>query len=132
MSPSPNKRDIESDMHCGGPSDLSYAQYLNLDTLELLDRDFSQPYSENPKLLPVLKAIYENPKDHWRGWETCEELLDTEEAFKLWRFRPMKAVERILGYKRGTGGSTRVVFVRAALELTFFPEILSVRKEIGQ
>ncbi|MEV6425961.1 tryptophan 2,3-dioxygenase family protein [Streptomyces sp. NPDC051662] len=99
---------------------------------ELLDRDFSQPYTENPKLFPILKEIYENPKDNWRAWETCEELIDIEEAFQLWRFRHMKAVERIIGFKRGTGGSSGVAFLRAALELTFFPEILSVRSEIGR
>ncbi|MFI6741816.1 tryptophan 2,3-dioxygenase [Nonomuraea sp. NPDC050451] len=99
---------------------------------ELLDRDFSQPYTENPKLLPTLKLIYENPDEHWRAWETCEELVDIEEAFQLWRFRHMKAVERIIGFKRGTGGSSGVAFLRAALRLTFFPEILSVRTEIGR
>ncbi|WP_331773624.1 tryptophan 2,3-dioxygenase family protein (plasmid) [Embleya sp. NBC_00888] len=99
---------------------------------ELVERDFSQPYTENPKLLPVLKEIYEYPEDNWRAWETCEELIDIEEHFQLWRFRHMKAVERIIGFKRGTGGSSGVAFLRAALELTFFPELLTVRTEIGR
>ncbi|MFH0179824.1 tryptophan 2,3-dioxygenase [Streptomyces cacaoi] len=100
--------------------------------LELIERDFSQPYVENPKLLPVLKTIYEQPAQHWRPWETCEELVDIEENFQLWRFRHMKAVERVIGFKQGTGGSSGVAFLRAALELSFFPELLTVRTEIGR
>ncbi|MBO0875629.1 MAG: tryptophan 2,3-dioxygenase [Pseudonocardia sp.] len=99
---------------------------------ELLDRDFSQPYVENQGLIPTLKEIYENPEKHWRMWETCEELVDMEEVFQLWRFRHMKVVERIIGFKPGTGGSSGVAFLREALRLTFFPEIMSVRTEIGR
>ena len=62
----------------------------------------------------------------------CEELVDVEESFQLWRFRHMKTVERIIGHKRGTGGSSGVGFLRAALDLTFFPELLDVRTEIGR
>ena len=61
----------------------------------------------------------------------CEQLVDVEESFQLWRFRHMKTVERIIGYKRGTGGSSGVSFLRKALELTFFPELLEVRTVIG-
>jgi tryptophan 2,3-dioxygenase len=61
----------------------------------------------------------------------CEQLIDVEESFQLWRFRHMKTVERIIGHKRGTGGSSGVGFLRKALELTFFPELLDVRTVIG-
>jgi tryptophan 2,3-dioxygenase len=61
----------------------------------------------------------------------CEKLVDVEENFQLWRFRHMKTVERIIGYKRGTGGSSGVGFLRQALDLTFFPELFDVRTEIG-
>ena len=57
--------------------------------------------------------------------------MDIEESFQLWRFRHMKTVERIIGYKRGTGGSSGVGFLRRALDLTFFPELYAVRTEIG-
>jgi tryptophan 2,3-dioxygenase len=99
---------------------------------DILDRDVSQPYQPQPRLVPVLKRIYENRQDFWPEYETCEELIDVEESFQLWRFRHMKTVERVIGFKPGTGGSSGVAFLRAALDLTFFPEILSVRTEIGR
>jgi tryptophan 2,3-dioxygenase len=96
-----------------------------------VERDFSEPHRRRADLLPAFKAIYERPEAHWDEYELCEELVDVEESFQLWRFRHMKTVERIIGYKRGTGGSSGVGFLRAALELTFFPELLDVRTEIG-
>ncbi|QGK72421.1 tryptophan 2,3-dioxygenase [Allosaccharopolyspora coralli] len=98
---------------------------------ELVDRDVAQPYVANEHLLPVLKQIYDNAEQHWSEYEMCEELVDIEESFQLWRFRHMKTVERIIGHKRGTGGSSGVRFLKAALELTFFPELLQVRTEVG-
>jgi tryptophan 2,3-dioxygenase len=99
---------------------------------DCVERDFSEPHRRRADLLPVIKAIYERPEDHWEEYELCEELVDVEESFQLWRFRHMKTVERIIGYKRGTGGSSGVGFLRAALDLTFFPELLDVRTEIGR
>jgi len=64
-------------------------------------------------------------------YETCEELVDVEDSFQTWRFRHLKTVERIIGFKRGTGGSSGVAFLKQALELTFFPELLAARTEIG-
>ena len=97
-----------------------------------VERDWSEPAGRRPELLPAIRAIYERPEDQWELYELCEELVDVEESFQLWRFRHMKTVERIIGYKRGTGGSSGVGFLRAALELTFFPELLDVRTEIGR
>ncbi len=99
---------------------------------ELLERDFTLPYRQHEGLLPVLKHIYEHPDSNWPEYETCEELVDIEESFQLWRFRHMKTVERIIGHKRGTGGSSGVDFLKSALDLTFFPEILMVRTEVGR
>lgn len=99
---------------------------------DLLDRDFSEPHRRRADLLPVFKAIYDAPKRDWNAYELCEELIDVEESFQLWRFRHMKTVQRIIGFKRGTGGSSGVGFLRAALDLTFFPELLDVRTEIGK
>ncbi len=96
-----------------------------------VERDFSQPHRRRADLLPVFKAIYDAPERQWEAYELCEELVDVEESFQLWRFRHMKTVERIIGRKRGTGGSSGVDFLRAALDLTFFPELLDVRTEIG-
>ncbi len=99
---------------------------------DCIERDFSEPHRRRTDLIPVFKAIYEAPKRDWEAYEMCEELVDVEESFQLWRFRHMKTVERIIGHKRGTGGSSGVGFLRAALDLTFFPELLDVRTEIGR
>jgi tryptophan 2,3-dioxygenase len=98
---------------------------------DCVERDFSEPHRRRADLLPVLRTIYEDPESQWEQYELCEELVDVEESFQLWRFRHMKTVQRIIGYKRGTGGSSGVGFLRAALDLTFFPELLDVRTEIG-
>jgi tryptophan 2,3-dioxygenase len=97
---------------------------------DLLDRDVTKAHEFHQGLLPVLKRIYENPAEHWGAYETCEELVDIEEAFQLWRFRHLKTVTRIIGFKRGTGGSSGVTFLQAALDQSFFPELLAVRTEI--
>ncbi len=98
---------------------------------DLLDRDWSEPHTMREDLVPVFVEIYENPKKYWIEYDFCEKLVDVEESFQLWRFRHMKTVERIIGFKRGTGGSSGVGFLRKALELTFFPELIAVRTEIG-
>jgi len=96
-----------------------------------LDRDWSRPYRENPDLIEPLRRIYEDPKRFWAEYHLSEQLVDVEGSFQLWRFRHMKTVERIIGHKRGTGGSSGVSFLRQALELKFFPELLEVRTVIG-
>jgi tryptophan 2,3-dioxygenase len=80
--------------------------------------------------VPVFAQIYADPQANWAAYETCEELVDLEDNFQLWRFRHFKTVERIIGFKKGTGGSSGVPFLRRALELTFFPELFAVRTEI--
>ena len=96
------------------------------------ERDFSRPYEESDDVTAVFKTIYDSPGEHWEAYETCEELVDVEESFQLWRFRHMKTVERVIGHKRGTGGSSGVGFLRRALDLTFFPELLAVRTRVGE
>jgi len=96
-----------------------------------VERDWSQPYVSNPALVPVFKRIYENPDQYWAEYAMAEQLVDVEESFQLWRFRHMKTVERIIGHRRGTGGSSGVGFLKQALELTFFPELLEVRTVLG-
>lgn len=98
---------------------------------ELLVRDFSQPHARHPGLVPVFKAIYDAPRRWWDAYDMCEKLVDVEEAFQLWRFRHMKTVERIIGHKPGTGGSSGVAFLRRALDIAFFPELIDVRTAIG-
>lgn len=98
---------------------------------EVLERDVAQPYQAHPGVEAVLQGIYAEPALYWSAYETAEELVDVEESFQLWRFRHVKTVERVIGFKRGTGGSSGVAFLRKALELTFFPELMSVRTQIG-
>jgi tryptophan 2,3-dioxygenase len=98
---------------------------------DCLERDWSKPHRRRAELVPVFKRIYESPDEFWSDYHFCEQLVDVEESFQLWRFRHMKTVERIIGHKRGTGGSSGVSFLQKALELTFFPELLEVRTVIG-
>lgn len=98
---------------------------------EILDRDVSVAHVPNAGLVKVLTGIYEDAENHWDIYEACEELVDLEDNFQLWRFRHLKTVQRVIGMKTGTGGSSGVGFLQRALELTFFPELFSVRTEIG-
>lgn len=96
---------------------------------ECLERDWSTPHVRNEALVDIFREIYRNAKQHWEAYEMCEKLVDMEEYFQLWRFRHLKTVERIIGFRRGTGGSSGVAFLRQALDLTFFPELLASRTE---
>ena len=96
-----------------------------------LERDFTLPYVRHRDLVPVFKTIYGDPRHWWDAYDMCEKLIDVEEAFQLWRFRHMKTVERIIGHKTGTGGSSGVAFLKRALDHAFFPELIDVRTEIG-
>jgi tryptophan 2,3-dioxygenase len=98
---------------------------------DLLQRDWAQPHARDERLIPVFKRIYEDTARFWPEYHLAEQLVDVEESFQLWRFRHMKTVERIIGYRRGTGGSSGVAFLKKALELTFFPELLEVRTVLG-
>jgi len=96
-----------------------------------LARDWSVAHVSDPDLLPAFERIYEDPSTHWAAYQLCEDLVDIETQFQLWRFRHMRTVMRIIGFKRGTGGSSGVGFLKQALELSFFPELFEVRTRIG-
>ncbi len=98
---------------------------------ERVERDWSQPYERHPGVTAVLKTIYENTASYWAEYDMCEKLVDVEENFLLWRFRHVKTVERIIGFKRGTGGTAGVSFLRRTLETSLFPELIDVRTELG-
>lgn len=98
---------------------------------ELLERDWTQPHRLNEALVDTIAAVYAAPTEHWGVYETCEELVDVEDNFQQWRFRHLQVVQRTIGQKTGTGGSTGVAFLRRALDLTFFPELYEVRTRIG-
>jgi len=94
---------------------------------EVLDRDFSQPYVSNPRVRDIWLSIYRQSQEHFDLYELAEELVDVEDWFQQWRFRHVKTVERIIGHKPGTGGSSGVGYLKTALERSFFPELWEVR-----
>ena len=98
---------------------------------ELLDRDWTLRHRSHPGLVDVFADVYAAPEQHWGVYETCEELVDVEDNFQEWRFRHLQVVQRTIGHKTGTGGSSGVSFLRRALDLTFFPELYEVRTRIG-
>ena len=97
----------------------------------VLDRDFSKVRDENSEVVATLGEIYGDRSLHWERYEACEALVDIGNNFQFWRFHHMKTVERIIGHQRGTGGSSGVPFLKKALDIEFFPELLRVRTEIG-
>jgi len=94
---------------------------------EVLERDFSKAYVPNARVREIWLSIYRNSQQHFDLYELAEELVDVEDWFQQWRFRHMKTVERIIGYKPGTGGSSGVGYLRTALDHSFFPELWEVR-----
>jgi tryptophan 2,3-dioxygenase len=98
---------------------------------EAIDRDFTQPYQASKQVAAAWLSVYHNSVKDWDLYELAERLVDLDYKFQLWRFTHVKTVERIIGHKRGTGGSSGVAFLQKALELTFFPELLEVRTVIG-
>jgi tryptophan 2,3-dioxygenase len=97
---------------------------------ERVERDWSRPYERHPGVTAVFKTIYQNTSKFWAEYDMCEKLVDVEENFQLWRFRHVKTVERIIGFKPGTGGTAGVAFLRKSLEVALFPELIDVRTEI--
>jgi tryptophan 2,3-dioxygenase len=99
---------------------------------DLVERDWSQHHRPNDGLVDLFATVYAAPHEHWAVYETCEELVDVEDNFQEWRFRHLQVVQRIIGQRAGTGGSSGVSFLRKALDLTFFPELYEVRARIGE
>ncbi len=97
----------------------------------VLERDFSENRPDDPGVIAVLREIYENREKYWSRYEACEALMDIGNNFQFWRFHHMKTVERIIGHKKGSGGSSGVAFLKKALDVDIFPELLRVRTEIG-
>jgi tryptophan 2,3-dioxygenase len=92
-----------------------------------LDRDFAAPYVPHKRVTAAWLAVYHSVDTHWDLYELAEKLVDLDYRFQLWRFAHLKTVERIIGYKRGTGGTSGVAYLAKALELRFFPELWSAR-----
>ena len=93
-------------------------------------RDWSEPYAESAEVEAAWLQVYRNPKDHWDLYQLGEELTDLEDAFRLWRFRHVTTVERVIGFKRGTGGTGGVSYLRKMLDVVLFPEIWRLRTDL--
>ncbi|MDH4426595.1 MAG: tryptophan 2,3-dioxygenase [Acidovorax sp.] len=95
-----------------------------------LERDWTQPYAEDAGVEQAWLTVYRNPKEHWDLYQLGEELTDLEDAFRLWRFRHVTTVERVIGFKRGTGGTGGVSYLRKMLDVVLFPEIWKLRTDL--
>ena len=93
-------------------------------------RDWTLPYEASDAVEQAWLQVYRNPKDHWDLYQLGEKLTDLEDAFRLWRFRHVTTVERVIGFKRGTGGTGGVSYLRKMLDVVLFPEIWRLRTDL--
>ena len=94
------------------------------------ERDWSHAYGASPAVEAAWLVVYRNPREHWDLYQLGEELTDLEDAFRLWRFRHVTTVERVMGFKRGTGGTGGVSYLRKMLDVVLFPEIWTLRTSL--
>jgi tryptophan 2,3-dioxygenase len=95
-----------------------------------VERDWTQPYVESNAVEQAWLTVYRDPEHHWDLYQLGEELTDLEDAFRLWRFRHVTTVERVIGFKRGTGGTSGVGYLRKMLDVVLFPEIWKLRTDL--
>jgi tryptophan 2,3-dioxygenase len=96
----------------------------------VLERDVSEPHQSDPGVRAVIREIYEEPAENWDAYEMCEKLVDVDEQFALWRFRHVKVVQRVIGWKRGTGGTSGVEYLKTLVDALLFPDLWDVRTEL--
>jgi tryptophan 2,3-dioxygenase len=95
-----------------------------------VERDWREPYAASDGVEQAWLVVYRDPKQHWDLYQLGEELTDLEDAFRLWRFRHLTTVERVIGFKRGTGGTSGVGYLRRMLDVVLFPEIWKLRTDL--
>jgi tryptophan 2,3-dioxygenase len=95
-----------------------------------VERDWTMPYAADPQVEAAWLQVYRDPRQHWDLYQLGEELTDLEDAFRLWRFRHVTTVERVIGFKRGTGGTGGVSYLRKMLDVVLFPEIWALRTDL--
>ena len=96
----------------------------------VLERDVSAPWRADDGVRAVWAAVYRDPERHWELYELAEKLVDFEDYFRRWRFNHVTTVERVIGFKRGTGGTSGVAYLRRMLEVELFPELWALRTEL--
>jgi len=94
---------------------------------DVLARDLTGPWAANDAVREVWATVYRDPQTHWESYELAEKLVDFEDYFRRWRFNHVTTVERVIGFKRGTGGTSGVLYLRRMLEIELFPELWSLR-----
>ncbi|MEN5178923.1 tryptophan 2,3-dioxygenase [Comamonas odontotermitis] len=97
---------------------------------EALQRDWTQPYTESEGVKKAWITVYSDPHQYWDLYQLGEKLADIEDAFRQWRFRHLTTVERVIGFKRGTGGTGGVSYLKKMLDVVLFPEIWSLRTDL--
>lgn len=96
----------------------------------VLERDVSRTHSADPGVMAAWRSIYQAPERYWELYEVAEKLVDLEDYFRRWRFNHVTTVERIIGFKRGTGGTAGISYLKRMLEVELFPELWHVRTEL--
>jgi len=99
---------------------------------EVLTRDVTKPHEPHAGIIAVLKGVYESPAKAWDAYEMAEKLVDIDEQYSLWRYRHLKVVQRVIGMKKGTGGTAGVSYLRQVADTVLFPELWDVRTEIKE
>jgi len=99
---------------------------------EVLERDVTKPHQPNRAIVATIKQVYQAPGTYWDAYELAEKLVDLDEAYALWRYRHLKVVSRIIGQKRGTGGTAGVGYLEQIAGRVFFPELWDVRTELEE
>ena len=97
---------------------------------EVLSRDLREAWTSNEGVLKVWKIVYQDPSTHWGAYELAEKLVDFEDYFRRWRFNHVTTVERVIGFKRGTGGTAGISYLKRMLDVVLFPELWRVRTEL--
>lgn len=127
------KAELEDTLHKPGIYD-EFLRYLGRHGYAVpkdrLERDWSKNAESSEGVIEVLKEVYQHPQNHWSAYEMAEKLIDVEQYFTLWRIRHLQTVERIIGGRKGTGGSSGILFLRAGLDVRLFPELWEVRTAI--
>jgi tryptophan 2,3-dioxygenase len=98
---------------------------------DAIERDFTSPRDPDDRVVAALGEIYAEPERYWQAYELAEALMDVSNNFQFWRYHHLKTVERIIGHKRGSGGTAGVTWLKRALDYDFFPELIRVRTELG-
>ncbi|MDO9526048.1 MAG: tryptophan 2,3-dioxygenase [Gemmobacter sp.] len=97
---------------------------------EVLSRDLRAPWVADDRVQAVWETVYRDPQTHWEAYELAEKLVDFEDYFRRWRFNHVTTVERVIGFKRGTGGTSGVQYLRRMLEVELFPELWHLRTSL--